>query len=84
MIKESFNLHIKFYKFVLDLKEKFMMAKEVGRNKPLIHSKTFWAGVIAIVTAIGGVYSGEMDMQTALQLGMTGIIGIFLRQGIKD
>ena len=48
----------------------------------LIKTKTFWAGVTAIITAAGGFFTGSMDLGTAVQTAATGLIGIFLRQGI--
>lgn len=48
----------------------------------LIKSKTFWAGVSALVTAGAGYATGEMAAAAAIQTAFTGIIGIFLRSAI--
>ncbi len=45
-------------------------------------SKTFWAGLASIITAIGGVFTGTIDAGTAIQTGFTGLLAIFLRSGI--
>ena len=48
----------------------------------LLKTKTFWTGVAAIVAAAGGWFTGSTDLGTAVQIAITGLIGIFLRQGI--
>jgi len=48
----------------------------------LLKSKTVWTGVSAIVAAAAGYFTGNMDMSAALQTAFTGLIGIFLRQGV--
>jgi len=52
-------------------------------NKSLIRSKTFWTGVGAVVAAVGGVLSGTMEPDTAVQTAIGGLIAIFLRDGIN-
>ena len=54
------------------------------RNKPLWKSKTFWAGIAAIVTALGGALSGQMDVATAIQTAVPAVMGIFIRDGLRD
>ena len=49
----------------------------------LIKSKTFWAGAAGLLTAGGGYATGDIDSTTALQVGFTALISIFLRQGIE-
>jgi hypothetical protein len=44
--------------------------------------KTTWTGIAAVVSAVGGFFTGTMDLNTSIQIGLTGLIGIFLRQGI--
>ena len=44
--------------------------------------KTTWTGIAAVVAAAGGFLTGTMPIATALQLAFTGLLGIFLRQGI--
>mgnify|MGYP001616830897 FL=1 len=48
----------------------------------MITSKTFWAGVAGIITAVGGYLTGELQLAASLQLVFTSLIGIFLRMGI--
>ena len=48
----------------------------------MIKSRTFWTGVIGVVTAVGGFLTGELQLAPALQLGFTSLIGIFLRMSI--
>jgi hypothetical protein len=51
-------------------------------DKKLIKSKTVWAGVSAVIAAVGGYYTGQMDMAAAVQTGIGGLIAIFLRDGM--
>ena len=53
------------------------------RHKPWYKQKTTWTGIGSIVGAVGGVVTGTLPVVQAIQLGMTGLIGIFLRQGIE-
>ena len=55
----------------------------MAEKKPLYRTKTFWAGVGAVVTAAGGFLTGEMLAMEAAQLAFTGLIGIFLRAGVE-
>ena len=48
----------------------------------LIKTKSFWTGVAAVVTAIGGVATGTVPVAVAIQTAFTGLMGIFLRAGI--
>lgn len=48
----------------------------------LLKTKTFWAGVSALVTAAGGYFTGTIDLSAALQMAFTGLIGLFLRHGM--
>jgi hypothetical protein len=47
-----------------------------------LKQKTTWTGIIAVIGAIGGFLSGEIILTDAIQIALTGLIGIFLRQGI--
>jgi len=49
----------------------------------LVKTKTFWAGVSAILGAVGGAASGEIAWGTALPMITTALVGIFLRDGIE-
>jgi hypothetical protein len=48
----------------------------------LLKTKTFWAGCVAIITAVGSFFTGEMAFADMVQTVSTGLIGIFLRQGL--
>lgn len=48
----------------------------------IFKSKTFWTGVGGIAAAGAGYATGEFSSAEALQTGLLGLIGIFLRQGI--
>jgi hypothetical protein len=52
-------------------------------NKDLLKSKTVWTGIIMVVTAIGGMATGELSMADGLQTVATALIAIFLRDGIS-
>jgi len=48
----------------------------------LFRSKTFWTGVAAIVTAVGGWAQGLMTAPDSLEMIAIALIGMFLRHGI--
>ena len=52
-------------------------------NTKMLRSRTVWTGIAAIVAAAGGYFTGSMDMGTAIQTGVGGLMGIFLRMGIE-
>lgn len=54
------------------------------KTKELYKSKTFWAGIGAIVTAAAGYFTGGMALAPAIQTAITGLIGIFLRTGMME
>jgi len=43
-------------------------------KKNILKSKTFWAGVVVLVTGIGGYFTGEANVQELIQSG----IGLFM------
>jgi hypothetical protein len=49
-----------------------------------VYTKTFWAGVASIIAAVGGYFTGELTAAQALPIISTGIIGIFLRNGMAN
>lgn len=53
-------------------------------NKNWYKSKTVWAGLCSIITAIGAVVTGDLTLGAGFQLGMTGLLGIFLRDAIAS
>lgn len=48
----------------------------------IIKSKTFWAGLGGIAAAGAGFATGDFSPAEAVQTGLMGLIGIFLRLGI--
>ena len=52
-------------------------------DKPRWKSKTFWTGVAAVVGALGGYLTGELALSPALQVVVTGLTAIFLRDAIR-
>ena len=48
--------------------------------KPWYKQKTTWAGIIAVIAAVGARQTGDMTTAQAFQAAITGLIGIFLRQ----
>ena len=48
----------------------------------ILKQKTTWTGIAAIVAALGGFFTGTLDPSSAIQLGVSGLIAIFLRQGV--
>jgi len=49
----------------------------------MLKSKTLWAAVTAIVGALGGYFTGEIEMGEMLQLVVTSSLAVFLRHGVK-
>ena len=52
-------------------------------KKKWYRQKTFWAGLAGLVAAAQGFMTGAMGADGAIQLAVTSIIGIFLRQGVE-
>ena len=48
-------------------------------NKKWYQSKTVWTGILGALTAAGGAATGELETASAIQIGLTSLIGIFLR-----
>ena len=49
----------------------------------MLKSKTVWTAVAAIIAAIGGYFTGELEMAEMLQLIVTSGLAVFLRIGVK-
>jgi hypothetical protein len=49
----------------------------------IVKSKTFWTGIAAVIAAVGGVFTGTMETDTAIQTGIGGLVAIFLRDSIE-
>jgi VIT1/CCC1 family predicted Fe2+/Mn2+ transporter len=50
--------------------------------KKLLTSKTLWAAVAAIVGAVGGYFTGDIEFGEMLQLVVTSALAVFLRHGV--
>lgn len=90
MIKFLLDLHLRIYKgfkkrvqLLFNIQE-YIKMKDIGRNKPLYKSKSFWTGLAGIVASVGGYLTGEMDLQVALPAAITALSVIFLRAGMRD
>jgi hypothetical protein len=49
----------------------------------MLKSKTVWTAVAAIIAAIGGYFTGELELAETLQLVVTSGLAVFLRAGVK-
>ena len=49
------------------------------KEKKWYQSKTVWTGIVGAVTAAGGAATGDIPLANAIQIGLTSLIGIFLR-----
>jgi len=52
----------------------------MDKLKAVVKQKTFWAGLVSIVTGLGMVFND--DVSNGVQLILTGVTAVFLRQGI--
>lgn len=51
--------------------------------KKMLKSKTMWTGIAGIAAAGAGYAAGDFSAADAVQTGLMGLIGIFLRLGIN-
>ena len=49
----------------------------------MLKSKTVWAAAAAVVGAVGGYFTGEVDLGAMLQIVVTSVLAAFLRHGVK-
>ena len=49
----------------------------------MLKSKTVWTAVAAVIAAIGGYFTGELELPEMLQLVVTSGLAVFLRAGVK-
>ena len=49
----------------------------------MLKSKTVWTGLVGILTAIGGYFTGELELGAMMQLILTSGLAIFLRAGVQ-
>jgi hypothetical protein len=45
-------------------------------------TKTFWASLTGITTALGAYFTGEIDLAATLQIVITSVLALFLRHGV--
>ncbi len=45
-------------------------------------TKTFWASVTGIVTALGAYFTGDIDLAAMMQIVITSVLALFLRHGV--
>ncbi len=46
-------------------------------------SKTYITGVLAIIAAALGYLNGSLELADAIQTGVTALMGMFIRHGVK-
>tara|TARA_R100000664_G_C2721989_1_gene115160 strand:- start:718 stop:924 length:207 start_codon:yes stop_codon:yes gene_type:complete len=49
----------------------------------MLKSKTVWTGLAGILTALGGYFTGELELGAMMQLVLTSGLAIFLRAGVQ-
>ena len=49
----------------------------------MLQSKTVWTGLAGILTALGGYFTGELELGAMMQLILTSGLAIFLRAGVQ-
>ena len=48
----------------------------------MLKSKTLWAAAAAIIGAMGGYFTGELELGEMMQLVVTSALAVFLRHGV--
>jgi len=54
----------------------------MSTTREMLKSKTTWTGITGVIGAAGGFFTGALDSAQAIQLAITSLLGVFLRQGI--
>ena len=49
----------------------------------MLKSKTVWAAATAALGAVGGYFTGEVELGAMLQIVVTSVLAAFLRHGVK-
>tara|TARA_Y100000310_G_scaffold327334_1_gene393520 strand:- start:970 stop:1140 length:171 start_codon:yes stop_codon:yes gene_type:complete len=49
----------------------------------MLKSKTVWAAAAAVLGAVGGYFTGEIELSAMLQIVVTSVLATFLRHGVK-
>ena len=55
----------------------------MNNQLPWFKQKTTWTGIVGIVGAAAGFFTGTLPLAIALQTAFTGLIGVFLRAGVE-
>ena len=63
---------------------KNIIATDISKQQiKMLKSKTVWAAAAAVVGAVGGYFTGEVDLGAMLQIVVTSVLAAFLRHGVK-
>ena len=46
-------------------------------------TKTVWASITGIVTAVGAYSTGDIDLAATMQIVVTSVLALFLRHGVS-
>ena len=49
----------------------------------MLKSKTLWASVTAVLTSVGGYFTGDLELSAMLQIVVTSTLAVCLRHGVK-
>ena len=49
----------------------------------MLKSKTVWTAIAAIIGAVGGYFTGDLELGEMMQLVVTSGLAVFLRHGVK-
>tara|TARA_R100001463_G_scaffold117585_1_gene173175 strand:+ start:912 stop:1076 length:165 start_codon:yes stop_codon:yes gene_type:complete len=49
----------------------------------MLKSKTLWTGITGVIGALAGYMTGELEIGAAINVGITSLLAIFVRHGIK-
>jgi hypothetical protein len=54
------------------------------RKKPSLKSKTIVTGIASILGAAAAFYTGGLPVGEAVNIAVTGLLAIFMRQGVAN
>jgi hypothetical protein len=49
----------------------------------MLKSKTLWTGITGVIGALAGYMTGELEIGAAINIGITSLLAIFVRHGVK-
>ena len=58
--------------------------EEQKRQDMLKGKKTYMTAAGGVLAAVGAYFSGEMELGMMLNLGITSLLAVFLRKGVKS